>query len=238
MRFAKGQFCSPQSWKKLYARDRGCATYWNVACSLQTGLDFHQRPLGASFLLPLCCNLQAPTIMADLGLLDPKIPRPKKLLFLARCSLHSADRRSRRGGAASQTSDTSPRVPEQLALCRLLRISKNKVPNSFLPWAGPETWNVPCQRLGQLWAKSQPELPVKCGVHSSPWSEFALVDPGHGMETLRPMAALEETDLLEKPVSPSKTMRPAPWTLLFMAGTLPHPQHHTQVFRSRLSGCC
>lgn len=100
------------------------------------------------------------------------------------------------------------------------------MPDSFLPWAGPETWNVPCQRLGQLWAKSQPELPVKWGVHSSPWSEFALVDQGHGMETMRPVAALEETDLLEKPVCPSKTMRPVPWTLLFMAGTLPQPQHH------------
>lgn len=79
------------------------------------------------------CDLQAPTIMADPRLLDSKTPRPKKLLFLARCSLHSADRRSQRGGAASQASDTSPRVPEQLALCRLLRISKNQVPtHSYL----------------------------------------------------------------------------------------------------------
>lgn len=51
--------------------------------------------------------------------------------------------------------------------------------------------------------------------------EFAWVDPGHGRETVRPVAALEETDLLERPVSPSKTTWPFLGLQSFMAGTLP-----------------
>lgn len=43
---------------------------------------------------------------------------------------------------------------------------------------------------------------------------------------LKPVAPLEETSLGKVPVSPSRTIWPASWTLLFMVGTLPLPQHH------------
>lgn len=49
--------------------------------------------------------------------------------------------------------------------------------------------------------------------------EFAWVDPGHGRETVRPVAALEETDLLERPVSPSKTT----WPLLGLQSLMAVP---------------
>lgn len=44
---------------------------------------------------------------------------------------------------------------------------------------------------------------------------------------LKPVVPLEETSLGKVSVSPSRTIWPAPWTLLlFMVGTLPLPQHH------------
>lgn len=62
-----------------------------------------------------------------------------------------------------------------------------------------ELGKAPCHRLGQLGARSQPELPLKFEVHDSAGSELCLGDRSHGMETVRPVPALEETDFLERP---------------------------------------
>lgn len=84
---------------------------------------------------------------------------------------------------------------------------------------GLELGNTPWHRLGHLWAKSQPELPVQCGALDSPRRELGLRGPRsrNGNREARGCSGRNRSPRRAS-VSPSEAVRPAAWTLLFVVG--------------------
>lgn len=169
--------------------------------------------------MSLCCSLRAPKITADLRLLDSKIPRPKKLLFLARYSPHSADRRSRRGrGLPSRYQTQRPESPGGWP-CSGFKDLKEQCARLFATLG--RAWNLATlPGTGSVTSGPSPSPNCLCnaGRSTAPGESLASVDPGHGMETARSVAAPEETSPRRASVSPSEAVRPAAWTLLFVVG--------------------
>ena len=103
------------------------------------------------------------------------------------------------------------------------------------------TWNLetlPGRGLISSGPSPSPNCLGDVGCSAAPGESLALIDPGHGMETVRPAAAPEETDLLERP----QCLPPKPRGLLLGLccswwGPCPTLSITTQVFGSQLGNC-
>lgn len=169
-------------------------------------------PEGPPFSLLFLCQTAAPSSprWPAFDPLAPRHPDQRSCCSSQDVSCTPQKRAAGEAGArlpAPQTSGPAPPVPT----CEGIKI---KVPKSFLPWAGPELGKALCPSADQFWAKSQPTLPRRFGVHSS--LEAAV------LSVAQPWTGNGEA-LAKPPASPS----PKPSDLLFglccslPLGTLP-----------------